>query len=90
MEASRAAETLQQGLDDQAKSARGPMDLHNGAWLFISRGAALALLAERDELAKDAARLQGALTAIDEMTYDSWTNGARAQEIARAALTNKD
>lgn len=33
-----------------------------------------------------AARLLGALEAITDMTYDSWTNGAVAGEIAIAAV----
>lgn len=34
--------------------------------------------------------LEGALCQISDMTFDSWTNGAIAKEIADAALASKE
>jgi len=45
-----------------------------------------ALVSERDELASRVRELEGALCQISDMTYDSWTNGAIAKQIADAAL----
>ncbi len=44
------------------------------------------LVAERDALQSEIARLREALRSIAEMTYDKWTNGAIAGNIARQAL----
>jgi hypothetical protein len=37
-------------------------------------------------LAQEIERLRAALHDIADMTYDSWTNGARSGEVARAAI----
>lgn len=42
--------------------------------------------AERDELASRVRELEGALCQISDMTFDPWTNGAIAKQIADAAL----
>ena len=52
--------------------------------------ALLALVSERDELASRVRELEGALCQISDMTYDSWTNGAIAKQIADAALASKE
>ena len=44
------------------------------------------LVAERDALREQVRVLREALDDIATETYDSWTNGAKAGKIARAAL----
>ena len=44
------------------------------------------VLAERDALREQVRMLREALDDIATETYDSWTNGAKAGKIARAAL----
>jgi len=48
--------------------------------------ATYALVSERDELASRVRELEGALCQISDMTFDPWTNGAIAKQIADAAL----
>ena len=59
-------------------------DPHGECALEIKR---LSATIERLTAERDALRV--ALEEIAGMTYDSWTNGARAGEIARAALAPK-
>lgn len=51
---------------------------------------AAPLVARVAELQAELSRARSALESISEMTYDSWTNGARAKQIADAAIAAKD
>lgn len=78
------------GIDDDWN--RHP-EVHKNLPLYTAdqlQAYAATLIARVAELQAELSRARSALESISEMTYDSWTNGARAKQIADAAIAAKD
>jgi hypothetical protein len=81
-EALRLAENLENPWHGLMVSSR----LLPGVDPLIVGGLRLDAAAELRRQHADNERLRGLLREIADETYDSWTNGARAQRIAESAL----